>query len=224
MNINRRQFLKIPAALAASYALPQTLSWAKQEKAKYVLLIELNGGNDGLNTIIPYRDPMYKKLRPSIGLSESEIVPLTDQLAMHKALAPLHNFWTDEQLAIINGVGYENPNRSHFRSIEIWDTGSDSEEYLDNGWLSRVIPGELKHTDYLVDGIVIGRNAAPLSGNNMRTIVMRNIAVFTKQAKLIEERKKITNNPALSHILGVQSDVNYAATEMERKLQNKKIK
>ena len=216
--MNRRDFLRIPAAITASCALTHTSLWAQQIKPKYLILVELNGGNDGLNTIVPFRDSMYKKLRPSIGLNEGEIIPLSDQLAMHKALAPLHSFWNDKQLAVINGVGYEDPNRSHFRSIEIWDTASNSDEYLDSGWLSRVIPGEVKHENYLVDGIVIGRNAAPASGNNMRTIVMNTITDFTRQAKLIEKRKSTTDNPALAHVLGVQSDIKYAATAMETKL------
>jgi len=220
--MNRREFLKISAAAASGFALPQAALWAQSTKPKYLVLVELNGGNDGLNTIIPFRDPMYKKLRPTIALGESEIIPLTDKFAMHKALAPLHSVWKDSQLAVVNGVGYEEPNRSHFRSIEIWDTASNSEEYLNSGWLSRVIPGVVNNANYLVDGIVIGRNAAPASGNNMRTIVMNTIADFTKQAKLIEERKNSTDNPALAHVLSVQSDIKYAASEMEIKSRTKK--
>ncbi len=222
--MNRRDFLRIPAAITASCALTHTSLWAQQIKQKYLILVELNGGNDGLNTIVPFRDSMYKKLRPSIGLNEGEIIPLSDQLAMHKALAPLHSFWNDKQLAVINGVGYEDPNRSHFRSIEIWDTASNSDEYIDSGWLSRVIPGKVTHENYLVDGIVIGRNAAPASGNNMRTIVMNTITNFTRQAKLIEKRKSTTDNPALAHVLGVQSDIKFAATAMEKKLQTSQRK
>ena len=221
--MNRRSFLKIPAVLSASYFLPQQSLWAQQSKPKYLILIELNGGNDGLNTIIPFRDPMYQKLRPSIGLKENEIIPLTDQLAMHKALKPLHNLWVNKQIAVINGVGYKDPNRSHFRSVEIWDTASHSEQYLSDGWVGRVMPKSINHKNYLVDGIVIGRNALPLSGSNMRTIVMNTIADFTQQAKLIEKRKKATDNPALSHILEVQSNIKYTASAMEKKLLAKKV-
>ena len=216
--MKRREFLKIPAAVMASYAIPHAAAWAKKYNPRYLVLIELNGGNDGLNTVVPYRDSTYKKLRPSIGLNENEIIPLTDKLALHQALEPLVPLWKSRNFAIVNGVGYENPNRSHFRSIEIWDTASDSDDYLENGWLSRVIPGNVRHEDYLVDGIVIGRNAAPASGNNMRTIVMNTIADFTKQAKLVEQRKKVTDNPALAHILGVQSDIKFAANELEKKI------
>jgi uncharacterized protein (DUF1501 family) len=222
--MNKRAFLKIPLALSASYILPHTVLSARQSKPKYLILIELNGGNDGLNTIVPFRDPMYKKLRRSIGLGEGEVIPLTDHLAMHKSLEPLHDLWVSKQFAIINGVGYEDPNRSHFRSIEIWDTASHSDQYLSDGWLSRVIPGEVQHEQYLVDGIVIGRNALPLSGNSMRTIVMNTIADFTDQARLIEERRKQTENPALSHILEVQSDIKYAAQAMEKKLRTSNMK
>lgn len=222
--MNRRKFLRIPAMALAGYALPHAPLWAQSTRPKYLVLVELNGGNDGLNTIIPFRDPLYKKLRPTIGLGESEIIPLSDQLAMHKSFASLYSLWKSKQMAVVNGVGYEDPNRSHFRSIEIWDTASNSEEYLNGGWLSRVIPGQVEHENYLVDGIVIGRNAAPASGNNMRTIVMNTISDFTKQAKLIEKRKNSTDNPALAHVLGVQSDIKHAATAMENKLGNKNIR
>ena len=223
--MNRRKFLQyLATAIAGGCLMPHASLWAKQNKAKYLLMVEFNGGNDGLNTIVPYRDPVYKQLRPRIGLNDTEIIQLSDQLAMHKALEPLHGLWNDNQLAVINGVGYENPNRSHFRSIEIWDTASDSEEFLESGWLSRIIPNQVEHPDYLVDGIVIGRNAAPATGNNMRTIVMNTIADFTQQAKLIEERKRSTNNPALEHVLNVQSDIKFAATEMENKLRSEMVK
>ncbi len=215
--MNRREFLKISAGVSAAYACPYSSLWARVKRPKFLLLIELNGGNDGLNTIIPFRDPMYKKLRPTIGLSNGEIIQLSDQLAIHQALEPLYSLWQAKILAIVNGVGYENPNRSHFRSIEIWDTASNSDEYLSTGWLSRVIPGNVKHPNYLVDGVVIGRNATPLSGNNMRTIVMNTIGNFTRQAKLIEQKIQLTKNPALAHILGVQSDIKDTAQAIEQK-------
>ena len=215
--MNRREFIKLSAAFSTAYGLPYQSLWAQQTRPKYLVLIELNGGNDGLNTIIPIRDPLYKKIRPGICLTESEVIQLSDKLAMHQALEPLNALWQAKDLAIVNGVGYENPNRSHFRSIEIWDTASDSDEYLDTGWLSRVIPGNVRHPNYLVDGVVIGRNATPVSGNNMRTIVMNTIANFTRQAKLIEQKKQQTKNPALAHILDVQSDIKNAAQAIEQK-------
>lgn len=222
--MNRREFLKIPVVLTASYAIPYSFAWARQVKPRYLILVELNGGNDGLNTIIPFRNSLYYKFRPGIGLKEGEFIPLSDQFAMHRALEPIHRLWENQQVAIVNGVGYEDPNRSHFRSIEIWDTASDSHEYLDSGWLSRVIPGDVSHDDYLVDGIVIGRNAAPASGNGMRTLVMNTITDFTKQARLMEEKSKNTDNPALVHILGVQRDIKFAANELEKNLHAKNIK
>ena len=222
--MNRRDFLKIPAALAATYAIPHVSLWAQSVRPKYLLLIELNGGNDGLNTIVPFREPLYKKLRPTIGLTDGEIIPLSEKLGMHHALEPLHALWQAKDIAIVNGVGYEDPNRSHFRSIEIWDTASDSNEYLNSGWLSRIIPGHVEHANYLVDGIVIGRNALPASGKDMRTIVMNTIADFTKQARLMEQKRTKTTNPALAHILGVQSDIKYAANEMEKNLNSSNAK
>ena len=102
-----------------------------------LVLIELKGGNDGLNTLVPFADPAYYALRPKLAIARDAVVPLSDRAGLHPSLAPLLPLWNAGELAVLQGVGYPAPNLSHFRSIEIWDTASKSEEYLQEGWLTR---------------------------------------------------------------------------------------
>jgi len=136
--MNRRDFMKNCVAMGLTFPSIHNspLAHGKTQHQKHTsILIELQGGNDGLNTVIPYQDPLYKELRPSLALEIDEVIPLNNELALHHSLEDLLPIWEDKQLKIVLGVGYEHPNLSHFRSIEIWNTASKSNEYLPNGWL-----------------------------------------------------------------------------------------
>ncbi|HYR65958.1 MAG TPA: hypothetical protein VEP47_07510, partial [Reyranella sp.] len=101
--------------------------------SRILLLVELKGGNDGLNTLIPYADPKYRELRPAIGVARERTLQLDEKVGLHEKLEPLMDSWKAKDLAILQGVGYPYPNRSHFRSIEIWDTASASNQTLSEG-------------------------------------------------------------------------------------------
>ena len=108
------------------------------EKDRTILvMIQLAGGNDGLNTLVPYEDARYYRLRPKIALKKNDVIPIADNLAFHPSCEALANLFKDGKLSIVQNVGYPNPNRSHFRSSEIWETAGDSDEYLATGWLGR---------------------------------------------------------------------------------------
>ena len=136
---SRRRFLRTSVALpiagtlsAASLGSPSVAFAAPDSDAyrKLLVLVELKGGNDGLNTLVPYTDAAYYALRPKLSIAREEVVQLSDRIGLHPALAPLSAFWRDGQLAVLQGVGYPAPDLSHFRSIEIWDTASPSDVYL----------------------------------------------------------------------------------------------
>lgn len=144
----RREFLRHSAGgiglIAFSSVAPAFLtnsvkaSVPKAEKDRTILvLIQLAGGNDGLNTVVPFEDDNYYRLRPKIGIRKNEIHQINDLLGFHPDCGPLSELHNDGKLAIVQNVGYPNPNRSHFRSMEIWETGSASDEYLTAGWLGR---------------------------------------------------------------------------------------
>jgi uncharacterized protein (DUF1501 family) len=102
-----------------------------------LVVLQLAGGNDGLNTIIPLEDDLYFKARPTLATPKEQVLALDGLVGLNPNLAPLKSLYDDGNLAIIQGVGYPNPNRSHFRSTEIWQTASDAEQNLTKGWIGR---------------------------------------------------------------------------------------
>ncbi|MGB0744913.1 MAG: DUF1501 domain-containing protein [Opitutales bacterium] len=146
--LTRREFIRRSAGsglgfLAFSGVAPNFLAQsalaqtpAPERDRSILVVIQLAGGNDGLNTVVPHTDDNYYRLRPRIGLKE-DLLPIDENLAFHPSCAPLHELLDQGKLSIIQNVGYPNPNRSHFRSTEIWETGSDSSEMSHNGWLGR---------------------------------------------------------------------------------------
>ncbi len=143
MEFARRRFLKWGAALVAtSPTVPgfvnRTAYAATARGDSVLVLIQLIGGNDGLATVIPYSDPVYQELRTTVAEPQNSLVTLNDELALHPAMAPLKPLWDEGALAIVQGVGYPNPNRSHFRSVEIWNT-AEPERLVDLGWLGKYV-------------------------------------------------------------------------------------
>jgi uncharacterized protein (DUF1501 family) len=102
-----------------------------------LVVLQLAGGNDGLNTIIPLADDLYFKARPTLAIPKEQVLSLDGLVGLNPGLVPLKNLYESGNLAIIQGVGYPNPNRSHFRSSEIWQTASDAQQALTKGWLGR---------------------------------------------------------------------------------------
>ena len=109
---------------------------------KIVVVIQLSGGNDGLNTIIPVRNDIYYRLRPKLGIARQNSLSLNDETGLNPNLTFFKELYDGGNLAILNNVGYPNPDRSHFRSMDIWHTASDSRSYLNTGWLGRYLDAQ----------------------------------------------------------------------------------
>ena len=144
---------------------------------KTVVLINLSGGNDGLNTVIPYSNDNYYNLRPSIGIDPSSVLALNNDLGLHPELSELYDFWQLNKLAIIENVGYNSQNLSHFRSTDIWRSGSNSNEVVTTGWVARYIEQVVQdiHTNppQYPSAFQIGNsNTLQLTGNNGLTGVL----------------------------------------------------
>lgn len=146
----RREFFNLSAKglglLAFSRFAPQFLvqstlaqTPAPEKDQPVLVLVQLAGGNDGLNTLIPFEDPNYYRLRPTLGIAKQQVLRASDTQGLHPAMTAMHGLLQDGKLAIVQNVGYPNPNRSHFRSSEIWETGSSSEEVLETGWVGRYL-------------------------------------------------------------------------------------
>lgn len=110
-----------------------------QSTDKTLVVIQLSGGNDGLNTVVPYRNDIYYKARPNIAIPSEKVLKLNDEVGLNPAMESLRGLYDDGLVNIINNVGYPNPDRSHFRSMDIWQTASDSTEYLNTGWIGRYL-------------------------------------------------------------------------------------
>ena len=125
-------------------------------KDPVLAVMSLSGGNDGLNTVIPYNDPNYRDYRQSLGISEDQIIPITGQLGFHPSLASLKKYWDEGSLAIIQGIGYPNGSLSHFRSMDIWAT-CEPEELGVVGWLGSVIQDVDPKGENVLTGVNFGR-------------------------------------------------------------------
>ena len=142
-NITRRNFIKFTGASAVAVAH----SWSTNEFAHaagprplpagtpILVIVTLNGGNDGLNTVVPYLDPLYKSLRPRLAYKEDQVLPIGDGLALNGSMTGFKSLWDNKQLAIVRGVGYPNPDRSHFSSMAIWQSASRTP--IKTGWVGR---------------------------------------------------------------------------------------
>ena len=143
--MKRRNFIKASAIASSSVMIPQFLkgvnaeNLASSRQGKNLVVIQFSGGNDGLNTIIPYQNDLYYKNRPSLGIKANEVLKVSGSLGFNPAMESLRSLYDEGLMSIINSVGYPNPDRSHFRSMDIWHTASDSDEYLSTGWLGRYL-------------------------------------------------------------------------------------
>jgi uncharacterized protein (DUF1501 family) len=142
--MNRRDFVKQTTFASGMFFIPQFLKAFENPTLypfnnKKLVIIQLKGGNDGLNTVVPFRNDVYYQKRNHIALQKNDLLKLDSEFGFHKSLAPLQKLYDKGYLSILNSVGYPTPNLSHFRSTDIWQTASGSEQVLQNGWVGRFL-------------------------------------------------------------------------------------
>jgi len=125
-------------------------------KENILAVLSLSGGNDGLNTVIPFNEGLYRDYRPTLSIPENQIIPLNDQIGLHPTMAPLKRFWDEGKLAIFLGIGYPNPSYSHFRSMDIWHT-CEPDKIGTEGWLGQVIKEIDPNSENVLTGVNFGR-------------------------------------------------------------------
>jgi uncharacterized protein (DUF1501 family) len=154
--MKRRNFLKNSLAIGlGSTLIPkwihpllgQTDFLRTKSQNRILVILNLGGGNDGLNTIIPFEDDAYYNLRPNIAIPQSEMISLTNTLGMHPSMSLLLDSWNSGNMAIIQNVGYDQQNLSHFRSTDIWRSASDSNQFVSTGWIGRYL--ESLYSDFV---------------------------------------------------------------------------
>ena len=197
--MERRNFLKNSALASSMFMVPSFVKAFENVATsslgfKKLVIIQLSGGNDGLNTIVPYTNDIYYGERPRLAISKNDIIKATDDLGFHKNLAPLKNLYDQGYLSIINNVGYPNPNRSHFRSTDIWHSASASDEFLQTGWIGRYIDtyGKMPYEGIEVDDslslIMKGKKTNGIATKNAQVLFSNTQTPFFK--KVLEHKEK----------------------------------
>src|ERR671925_1856502 len=126
------------------------------KKDNVLVVLQLSGGNDALNTIVPYSDPLYLENRPDVRVDPEKVLPINDTIAFNPNMAPIKELWDQGKVAIIQGIGYPNPVRSHFRSMDIWHT-CEPDKVGTEGWLGRAIRDIDAHQQHVLTGVNFGR-------------------------------------------------------------------
>jgi uncharacterized protein (DUF1501 family) len=209
--------LLLPAGSGAAPTLAPVRPPAP-EHPRSLVLIELKGGNDGLNTLIPYADPYYARLRPKLAIAPDRVLHLNDHVGLHPALRPLMPARDAGELAWIQSVGYPRPNRSHVRSIDIRETGSARDAVLDQGWLARALP--IRAPGDLPDVIVLGGDDGPARGGDLRIITLASAERFVADARRLQplDAPPAHLTPALDHLLAVRAATQAAGAEFRRSI------
>lgn len=192
MKTNRRNFLfrSTAGVVSLGATTPAFLSRAAQaatagqladKDGRILVLIELSGGNDGLNTVVPFSNDAYLRARPGTKIVEGAVLKLDDGLGMHPRMGGMKNLYDSGSLGIIQGVGYPNPDRSHFRSMDIWNSARpDDEEFRGTGWLGRALDEtEEEHAGRLA-ALAVGTSRLPraLLGQKVNVPMLRSIDAF----------------------------------------------
>lgn len=218
--MNRRNFLALTGTFTGgTLILPQFLqAFGVQQQLvtgnECVIFIQLNGGNDGLNTYIPYQDELYYHHRPSIGIAKHNVIAGNNGMGFHPALKDFARIQQNGDLSIIQNVGYANPVRSHFRSQEIWQTAPTNQEYLSQGWLGRYL--DLQYNDHQpTAGINIDTiDTLALKGEEPNNITVKDPNRFNSR-NAAETKDQLSNNPQLDFVRKIANSVSEGADAIQ---------
>ena len=179
MLLKRRDFLQIGSLATGSFFLPKFLKaydgpGRLPAGAKVLVVVQLSGGNDGLNTVIPVSNDIYYKSRPGLGLAKDKTALLSGDVALHPALMGFRDLFNEGSLAILNDVGYPEPDRSHFRSMDIWQSGSASADVVNSGWIGRWLDKRTEPADKAVMALELDDTLSlALNGEIMKGLAFR---------------------------------------------------
>ena len=232
MRRTRRQFIRNTAGSSAIIALgsaaPRCWLQAAEQSApqgeQVLVVVQLSGGNDGLNTVVPHSNDTYQKARPTLALAKKDVLAIDDTHGFHPAMRGFANLLEAGNLAIVQGVGYANPNRSHFESMDIWHTCQRKAQEQSLGWLGRLLDTSKKMSATDVAAIHLGKEKQPLAlaARNVRVPSVKSLEEFKLQAggsDVLRSTIKELSQPreTSGDLLGfVQSSTASALTASER--------
>ncbi|WP_396185701.1 DUF1501 domain-containing protein [Flavobacterium sp.] len=223
--MNRRNFLALTGTFTGgSLLLPDFLySFGSQTNLvlgeQCIVFVQLNGGNDGLNTFIPFEDGLYYDLRPKISLSKTEVLNSAKGMAFHPALKGFATMQQSGDLSVIQNVGYPNPVRSHFRSQEIWQTAPTNQEYLSDGWLGRYLDLQCKEHQHTAGINIDNIDNLALKGEEPNSITVKDPNRFRTKSK-VENEGQLSNNPQLDFVRKIANSVIEGSDDIQKALAN----
>ena len=217
--MNRRDLINFLAAGIAIPLAPISISAASMKSGKRLILVELSGANDGLNTVIPIKDERYGELRPRIKIDRSKAFNLGNGLVLNSAMRSLDGALQAGDLAIMQGLGYPGQNRSHFKSIALWETGGDGTKSGKNGWLTEDIE-QMTGSDQLdAHGISLDGGMGIFASPSGVWLSMTSLGQFsTLQKKLVIPNQTLSSNPALSFVLDRAHALNSSMQSISSKI------
>lgn len=221
--MNRRNFLALTGTFTGgSLLLPDFLySFGTQNNLavgeQCVVFVQLNGGNDGLNTFIPFEDALYYNVRPKIALSKTEVLNSAKGMAFHPALKGFATMQQSGDLSVIQNVGYPNPVRSHFRSQEIWQTAPTHQEYLSDGWLGRYLDLQCKEHQPTAGINIDSIDNLALKGEEPNSITVKDPNRFKTNGKA-ENDTQLSDNPQLDFVRKIANSVVEGSDDIQKAL------
>ncbi|MCL9806215.1 DUF1501 domain-containing protein [Flavobacterium amniphilum] len=225
--MNRRSFLSLTGTLTGGALLLPDFLLAYGSQSNLVIgeqclvFIQLNGGNDGLNTLVPIEDAAYFYNRPKIALSKDEVIGKNKGMAFHPALKSFAQIQQNGHLTVIQNVGYPEPNRSHFRSQEIWQTASASNQYTNNGWLGRYLDFQCNEHNPTAGINIDNIDNLALKGEEPNAITVKDPNRF-KVKQSDDDRIKLSDNPQLDFVRKIAGSVTEGAEEIQKALSQSK--
>ena len=217
--MNRRDLINFLAAGIAIPLAPISISAASIKSGKRLILVELSGANDGLNTVIPIKDERYGELRPRIKIDRSKAFNLGNGLVLNSAMRSLDGALQAGDLAIMQGLGYPGQNRSHFKSIALWETGGDGTKSGKNGWLTEDIEQMTGSEQLDAHGISLDGGMGIFASPSGVWLSMTSLGQFsTLQNKLAIPNQTQTNNLALSFVLDRGQALNSSMQSISSKI------
>ena len=225
--MKRRSFISLAGTYTGgALVLPDFLhAFGKQrnliKSEACVVFIQLNGGNDGLNTFVPYNDPLYATFRPAIALLNEDVISKNNGMAFHPALKGLADIQQNGHLSVIQNVGYPEPNRSHFRSQEIWQTASSSDQYLNEGWLGRYLDLQCKDHQPTAGMNLDAIDNLALKGLNANALTVKDPNRFRVRGSGNED-VKLSGNPQLDFVRKIANALPEGSNEIQQALSKSK--
>ena len=198
--------------------VPLKIASAAARTGRRIVLIELSGANDGLNTVIPFANDRYFDLRPNLAIKENQRFAISNSLALHSELKNLGDIWERGDLAIIQGLGYPGANLSHFKSIALWETDGDGSGSGKTGWLTEDIESLGDSYDFDAHGISLDGGMGVFTSQNGVWLSMTSAEQFKRLGRTAIASKSTSQNPALEMLLNRAAALNSSMERITNKL------